>query len=383
MLDVDPLIFRVLFVVFTPFGGLGLLLYGILWLLVPDEGEENSEAQKLAQGRTSNQSIWAVCAAICGFVLFVAIAASRWDVALWLFVIGLVIYLVAKDRDGARSWRATGSTTAAGGAATTPAPGAGYPSYPHQSGSHAAAATTATIPTVPGGRPPDPPTAGWGYGAPPPQPPRKREPRSPLPWLTLSAALLAAGVLVAIDVADWQSVPSRVVLAIALVIIGAGLMVGTWFGRARSLISTGLIVTVALFIAALRLPLGGGVGKAYYQPRNAAEAQQTHRLGVGKMVLDLRDLDPAGQTVQVDASMGVGQTIVCLPAAVPVEADARVTIGSVNIQADNVHRDGRFYSYRPTGTPIRDGRVELDLNQGIGEIVFTTERGDGCEASFR
>ena len=36
-LDVDPTILRVLFVVLMFFGGAGLLLYGVLWLLVPDE----------------------------------------------------------------------------------------------------------------------------------------------------------------------------------------------------------------------------------------------------------------------------------------------------------------------------------------------------------
>ena len=36
-LDVDPLIIRVLFVVLVFFGGSGLLVYGVMWLFVPDE----------------------------------------------------------------------------------------------------------------------------------------------------------------------------------------------------------------------------------------------------------------------------------------------------------------------------------------------------------
>ena len=40
-LDVDPTILRVLFVVLVFFGGAGLLLYGALWLLVPEEGTEH------------------------------------------------------------------------------------------------------------------------------------------------------------------------------------------------------------------------------------------------------------------------------------------------------------------------------------------------------
>src|SRR5688500_8326401 len=41
-LDVDPTVLRVLFVVLVFFGGAGLLMYGALWLLVPEEGTGES-----------------------------------------------------------------------------------------------------------------------------------------------------------------------------------------------------------------------------------------------------------------------------------------------------------------------------------------------------
>ena len=37
--DVDPLIFRILFVLLTIFGGSGILLYVILWIVIPEEAE--------------------------------------------------------------------------------------------------------------------------------------------------------------------------------------------------------------------------------------------------------------------------------------------------------------------------------------------------------
>src|SRR4051812_24309716 len=37
-LDIDPIIVRVALVVLVFFGGSGLLLYGAMWLLVPEEG---------------------------------------------------------------------------------------------------------------------------------------------------------------------------------------------------------------------------------------------------------------------------------------------------------------------------------------------------------
>jgi len=39
-LDIDPVILRVAFVVLTFFGGVGLLLYVALWLLLPEDGSD-------------------------------------------------------------------------------------------------------------------------------------------------------------------------------------------------------------------------------------------------------------------------------------------------------------------------------------------------------
>ena len=46
--NVDPLIFRVVLVTLAIFGGSGLLLYAIGWLLVPEEGDDESEVARLA-----------------------------------------------------------------------------------------------------------------------------------------------------------------------------------------------------------------------------------------------------------------------------------------------------------------------------------------------
>lgn len=39
--DIDPVIFRIVFVVSFFFGGLGLLIYIVMWLLMPEKTAEN------------------------------------------------------------------------------------------------------------------------------------------------------------------------------------------------------------------------------------------------------------------------------------------------------------------------------------------------------
>src|SRR6185436_14927780 len=51
-LDIDPVILRVAFVVLTFFGGVGLLLYVALWLLLPDDGKDWAKIKLDRRSRT-------------------------------------------------------------------------------------------------------------------------------------------------------------------------------------------------------------------------------------------------------------------------------------------------------------------------------------------
>lgn len=45
---IDPNIVRLLFVILCFFGGAGILLYVVAWVLLPDEGADRSIAQRMA-----------------------------------------------------------------------------------------------------------------------------------------------------------------------------------------------------------------------------------------------------------------------------------------------------------------------------------------------
>src|SRR5690349_5957946 len=40
--DIDPTVIRVLLAVLTFFGGAGILVYGVVWLFVPEDGEDRA-----------------------------------------------------------------------------------------------------------------------------------------------------------------------------------------------------------------------------------------------------------------------------------------------------------------------------------------------------
>lgn len=68
--DMDPVIFRVGLAVLSAVGGLGLLFYGFVWLLVPFEDEEENEFRKLLTGRVDGPGLAAVLFALVGCGVF-------------------------------------------------------------------------------------------------------------------------------------------------------------------------------------------------------------------------------------------------------------------------------------------------------------------------
>jgi phage shock protein PspC (stress-responsive transcriptional regulator) len=408
--NVDPIIFRVLFAVFSLFGGFGLLLYGVAWLFVPEEDEERSEAQHLFRdGRTSAGALWAIVATVVGLLIFVAIAANEWDVVFWLLIGSAITFIVLRSRNPQPSqvgpWWTAPPPPAAGPPPPPPSPAAapgetvppagpptpggttgpegiaapiateqiaGAATYPAPSGQWAAQATQQHTqpqwPSQPQWQPQAQPQ--WQPQPPPPPTPAKPRESSPLPWLTLSAALVVGGILGALDLADVIDISAEAIAATILIIFGVGLVVSAWFGRARSLIGLGLATLVALVvIAAVDVPLSGGFGERHVEPVAAREFGDPVRLAAGKITIDLTRFNDAGATGMLDASVGAGEIVVIYPDDIRLEANADVSAGDINRDlADDIRVNGESVVHDPVGASR--GTVRLNLEVGAGNIRF-------------
>ncbi len=95
---VDPVLFRVAFVVMTIFGGIGVLTYCLAWLLLPADGDEVSAAESLiGRGRSSVSPIVAVGLALAAMI---SIASTfSWGLPFWpVAIAALVAFTVARKR---------------------------------------------------------------------------------------------------------------------------------------------------------------------------------------------------------------------------------------------------------------------------------------------
>ncbi len=92
--NTDPVLWRVLFAVFSLAGGLGLVLYLLGWLLIPAEGDSGSPVEALfGRGRTSTNPL-VIVAATVGSAIGLSVVIGRhefWSVAV---VVGIAVALV-------------------------------------------------------------------------------------------------------------------------------------------------------------------------------------------------------------------------------------------------------------------------------------------------
>jgi phage shock protein PspC (stress-responsive transcriptional regulator) len=333
-LNIDPLLIRIAFVGLMIFGGAGLVLYVVGWLLIPAEGQDVSSLEGgLARlGLTPRRIAW-IAFALLVIVLVANIpiggpldgsgsifigplpgfnAAALWAVA--IIVIGIVLL---RRRETAP-------------AVAVPPKAAARPAAP-------------TIKA----------------------PPR---PRSPLALYAYAAVLVTIGLLAIISQVAHREVSPGQFFGVALAVIGIGLVVGAWWGRARILILVAILLApVAVLASFVTAPLEGGIGDQFYAPVTVAEVRDEYRSLGGRLSIDLTGLYTGERTIHIAASVAVGQLIVKLPEGASIEIRTRVGAGDsfvLGTQDVGTSLDHLYVRRR-----LHQTTYVLDLEAGIGGVL--------------
>jgi hypothetical protein len=185
----------------------------------------------------------------------------------------------------------------------------------------------------------------------------------------VGALLVLVGIGWLLDAAGVE-VPWRAVLPAALIAVGLACVAGAFRGRQHALMVVGVALAVVLSLAAaadwdLEIPLGGGVGDRTERPTTPAELTG-YELGVGNLVVDLRQLQLPPGTTTVQARVGVGELAVEVPQGVSVAVVARSGLGQV--QALDEEEGGLASRIDTVSEAGGDRRLELDLRVGLGQV---------------
>ena len=256
--DLDPTLVRCAWVVLSLFAGVGLVLYGLAWALLPEESDGRIHLEEALSGRFNAGLAGAIGMTIVGMSTFssgfipswyiheMGIAAAMWPL-FWLGLIVLaIVFLIrsAQDRrmsrktargpQGPQPWHAS-----APGAAQAPGSHPGSQAGPAgQAGGFASAAGSASAwdSSAPGSGAPSWQSRSYRQRPPyhpAPMPVRPARPRRPGPGSSLSLAVLGLGFLTAAGV--WYATATHRV----------GLLQGQFFliGTLVALLGAGIVAS--------------------------------------------------------------------------------------------------------------------------------------------
>ncbi|MFN3339512.1 MAG: PspC domain-containing protein [Dietzia sp.] len=365
---VDPVLFRIAFVIAALWGGAGVFLYALLWLLLRSAGDEASKGEALiGKGRASGSKITAVV-----LVVVVLLSAPTFGGSGESLVVGagflMAVAMLAgwyglhrrtpvpptgwSEVSAVRPPSARTDTTRSAGASQEPGSGPGAPYGP---------------PVPPSWDPlgaapfawdlPDPGT----IPAPAPEPSGPRT-RSRLTKVTLGLALIAVAVAAGLSTLGGLTwLDSTRIAAIALAVVAGGLLIGAVTRRGHGLlVVAGPLAGFVLLASLVQVPEGGwgDTGEQLIEITDPAQLDAPINHQIGSITVDMRELE-LDRDRSYSIANNVGEVQVLLPENLDVIATCRSDIGSVDC---------------PEGIdmPGPDGPVlTLYVYSGVGSIVVT------------
>ena len=191
-----------------------------------------------------------------------------------------------------------------------------------------------------------------------------------LTQVVFGGLLVVVGVGWLLEVLDVVEFPWQAVLPAALMVVGAALVFGSRTGRHGGLVGIGVALTVLLAIGStvdglLDVPFRGGIGDRTVRVTSVADLESDYRLAIGQLEVDLRGVDFPARTVELEASVAIGQLVVRVPAGVATEVTAHVAIGNAIVFGDE---EGGLDVDKLARSGEGDARLMLVVDVGLGQL---------------
>jgi phage shock protein PspC (stress-responsive transcriptional regulator) len=160
---------------------------------------------------------------------------------------------------------------------------------------------------------------------------------------------------------DWL-VPGLVILG------GAGIAIGAFLRPVRWLVLPAMTIAIAAgVVAAANIDLDGGIGQREYRPGSSVDLRDHYQLGIGELVVDLRDTDLPKGDVPLDLDVGIGEARVIVPDNVCVVTDADIGVGNVHVLGRDHGGVDVAYQDAPEAKPTTT-RLLVHGDVGVGEL---------------
>ncbi len=344
----DPLVVRIAVAVLALFGGLGVVLYlaGAAWLPEPGDNSDILSGRRL---------LLLILAALAALVIVPNLVLPFGDGTGVVVVIALIVLLVLLAR-----------RPAAPVAADPPTEVLDMTSPPVEEFTETAAYAATPYPRAPYPQPPEPQT------------PRQR---SYLGVIALCLSLIWFGLAWTMNAADLTSMSAVTIFGVSLAILGGGILVGAWIGRARWLVLLALPLALTVWgLSAVpdgvRLGeagdwAGAGIGETVFQP--TAANPDDFEWGFGTATIDVADWEQYPSVEQISASVGVGEIVITVPDTWDVVVAAEVGAGSISRDSGPAVDGADVSEVLVFDSAVPDApRMRIDASVAIGNIRVST-----------
>ena len=356
---IDPLLVRLAFAGFALLGGGGIVLYVLGWIFIPERGEGEIVGRGgRAAGVNAAKYLGLGLVAIATLIFIDGIGFGPRGLGPFehiffaTILVGLGVYLLRKESAPERPPppQVSPPVGPAGGDATTSRMVATEQAQPIPSATFAESS----------------------IGHEDTREQTKPRERSNLGLFTLAAVLLVTGAAALLNNLGVTSFDGGQLSALALTVLGGGLIVGAWWGRARSLIWIGVVMFpfVAFFslIDLSMVPFDGEVGQLNERPQSQNEIAGGYELLVGEARIDMGDFEfVVDEEAELVVDMAAGQVTVFVPRNVYVDADISLEAGEI-VFFDH-RRAGQGVSIVDSdGDPESDAHLSLKIDGAVGQV---------------
>lgn len=355
-LDVDPLLVRIAFAASLIFGGLGLVIYLVLLISMPIEGDPNEPLPPIEPKRRNAMIGGAVAVGVVGVITastgqFADWAFGFWPgtlfgILLWVFATVCIAWLLtaeARDRINKSEATPTGSGPPRTTPAASPAPRKPEPTEPVGPATFAEAPSQ--VPTeVMDTRPLEAAGSAAGPSAPGPAPKARSRDDGPstigriMLWFAIGLSALTAFCILFVISAGTTAIFGGVPMAAVVIILGGGMVFAGLRGRRQVslwLLTAAVAITIpmaAISIADLRIE--GNYGDINETPLSVVDVPDDgFRMAAGNMTIDLRKFDfDRRRELDLPVKSGMGLTSIIVPDDVCVTGSVDGKVGVANIR---------------------------------------------------
>ena len=348
---IDPVIVRIGFVLLTIFGGSGILLYLLAWLVIAKEGSGETSAMRALRGSPEgNRALLFVVLAV-GAILILSTPLVWFNgfgigdglaLPLLLIAAGVAFLIWPGDNDRASQPAPPDAgadlppdePTAASASEASASPGGEIRFELRTARDEVRSELSEARDSFRQQR------QGWQHGyrarreahQRTPRPPKPPKPAPFLGPLTVAVLLVFAGVSMVGEQSDWWDLDPAIYGGLTLGIIGLGLIASAFFGRARGLIFLGIFVLpFAWAIAAVDLDWHDGIGEETDTVGSLDDLESSYTWGIGEYVVDLSDLDLAGGDRTIEVGLTIGELTLWVPDTVTLDIEGKVRAGEVEL----------------------------------------------------